>query len=189
MKDTTPQIAATKALLHFTMSVDGFVAGPNHDMDWMQGFSLRPGMFEEYTSTTGAVLGGRDGLGAFPDVNTIYGSAWQGPVFVLTHHPDDLPRVEGVTVLSCDVAEAARIAMEAAGGKNVEVFSPAIGRQLLDLSLVDEIDLHIAPSLLGEGIRLFDYPGGGPVRLSLLNGHDPTMALNVRFRPQVSPAT
>ena len=50
-------------------------------------------------------------------------------------------------------------------GKNLEVFSPTIGRQLLDLGLIDEIDLHIAPILLGEGIRLYDNPGTDPIRL------------------------
>ncbi len=67
----------------------------------------------------------------FPDVSTIYGSAWQGPVFVLTHHPEDAQPANGVTFLSCDVAEAARLGLEAAGGKNLEVFSATIGRQLL----------------------------------------------------------
>ncbi len=67
----------------------------------------------------------------FPDVSTIYGGAWQGPVFVLTHHPEDAQPANGVTFLSCDVAEAARLGLEAAGGKNLEVFSATIGRQLL----------------------------------------------------------
>ncbi len=56
-------------------------------------------------------------------------------------------------------------------------------RQLLERGLIDEIDLHIAPVLLGDGIRLFDNPGGRPVRLELLNGEDPTAAVNVRYRP------
>jgi dihydrofolate reductase len=88
-----------------------------------------------------------------------------------------------VTLLSCDVAEAVRIGLEAAAGKNLEVFSANIGRQLLERGLIDEIDLHIAPVLLGDGIRLFDNPGGAPVRLELLNGEDPTAAVNVRYRP------
>lgn len=88
-----------------------------------------------------------------------------------------------MTFLSCDVAEAVRIGLEAAGGKNLEVLSPSIGRQLLALGLIDEIDLHIAPILLGDGVRLFDNPGGAPVRLELVNGDDPTREINVRYRP------
>lgn len=181
MADTERQTAAGKVLWHFTMSLDGFVAGPNHAMDWMTGFSLRPGLVEEYAETTGAVLGGRDG--AYPDVSGIYGGAWQGPVFVLTHHPGDAQPSDGVTFLSCGVAEALRIALEAAGGKNLEVFSPTIGRQLLERDLIDEIDLHIAPVLLGDGIRLFDNPGGAPVRLELRGGDDHSVAVNVRYHP------
>ncbi|MEU9322696.1 dihydrofolate reductase family protein [Streptomyces canus] len=181
--DMEPQTAAGKVLWHFTMSLDGFVAGPGHGTDWMTGFSFRPGLVEEYAGTTGAVLGGRDGWDAFPDAGAIYGGAWQGAVFVLTHHPEDAPSAAGVTFLSCDVAEAVRIALKAADGKNVEVFSPTIGRQLLERGLIDEIDLHIAPVLLGDGIRLFDNPGGAPLRLELLNGGDRTATVNVRYRP------
>ena len=64
MSDTEPQTAGGKVLWHFTMSLDGFVAGPNHEMDWMTGVSFRPGLVEEYVETTGAVLGGRDGWDA-----------------------------------------------------------------------------------------------------------------------------
>ncbi|MFF7173436.1 dihydrofolate reductase family protein [Streptomyces pseudovenezuelae] len=181
--ETAPQTAAGKVLWHFTMSLDGFVAGPGHTMDWMTGFSFRPGLVEEYAATTGAVLGGRDGWDAFPDAGAVYGGAWQGPLFVLTHHPEDAPPAAGVTFLSCDAAEAVRIAVEAAGGKNVEVFSPTIGRQLLERGLIDEIDLHIVPVLLGDGIRLFDHPGGAPVRLERLDDGDRTAAVNVRYRP------
>ncbi|WP_406121371.1 dihydrofolate reductase family protein [Streptomyces sp. NBC_00989] len=183
LTDTEPQTAAGKVLWHFTMSLDGFVAGPDHAMDWMTGFSFRAGLVEEYAATTGAVLGGRDGFDAFPDAGGVYGGAWQGPVFVLTHHPDDAPPAPGVTFLDCDVAEAVRIGLEAAGGKNLEVLSPTIGRQLLERELIDEIDLHIVPVLLGDGIRLFDNPGGAPVRLGLLNGDDHAAAVNVRCRP------
>jgi dihydrofolate reductase len=183
MADTERQTAGGKVLWHFTMSLDGFVAGPNHAMDWMSRTSFRPGLVEEYAATTGAVLGGRDGFDAYPDVSGIYGGAWQGPVFVLTHHPEDAQPAKGMTILSCDVAEAVRIGLEAADGKNLEVFSATIGRQLLERGLIDEIDLHIAPVLLGDGIRLFDNPGGAPVRLELLNGDDPTAAVNVRYHP------
>ncbi|MFF9806512.1 dihydrofolate reductase family protein [Streptomyces coeruleorubidus] len=178
-----PQTAAGKVLWHFSMSLDGFVAGPHHTMDWMTGTTFRPGLIEEYAETTGAVLGGRAGWDAYPDPTGIYGGAWQGPVFVLTHHPEDAQPTPGVTFLSCDVAEAVRIAREAAGGKNVEVFSPTIGRQLLERGLIDEIDLHILPVLLGDGIRLFDSPGGAPVRLELLVGDDGKAAVDVRYRP------
>jgi dihydrofolate reductase len=189
MGDTERQTAGGKVLWHFTMSLDGFVAGPEHSMDWMAGTTHRPGLTDEYVESTGAVLGGRDGWDAFPDTSAIYGSAWKGPVFVLTHHPEDAPPDASpdnqVTFLTCDVAEAVRIGLEAAGGKNLEVFSPTIGRQLLELGLIDEIDLHIAPVLVGQGIRLYDNPGSEPIHLHRVTGDDtdPKSAVNVRYRP------
>ncbi|HEV7980555.1 dihydrofolate reductase family protein [Amycolatopsis sp.] len=182
MTDTEPQTAGGKVLWHFTMSLDGFVAGPNHDMGWMAGSTGRPGLVDEYVKSTGAVLGGRDGWDVAGG-HRPYGGAWDGSIFVLTHHPEDAKPVDGVTFLSCDPAEAVRIGLKAAGEKNLEVFSPSIGRQLLDLGLIDEIDLHIAPVLLGQGIRLYDNPGSVPVRLHKVGDGDSTAAVNVRFRP------
>ena len=182
MNDTEPQTAEGKVLWHFTMSLDGFVAGPEHEMDWMTGISFRPGLAGEYVKTTGAVLGGRSGWDVVNDSRP-YGGAWDGPIFVLTHHPEDATPADGVTFLNCGPAEAVRIGLAAAGGKNLEVFSPTIGRQLLELGLIDEIDLHVAPVLLGEGIRLYDSPGTGPLRLHRVGEGDPTSAVNVRYRP------
>ena len=184
MQDTTPRTAAGKVLWHFSMSLDGFVAGPGHRMDWMPEATNRPGLVEEYIETTGAVLGGRDGWDAFPDARAVYGGAWSGPVFVLTSHPEDAEPADGVTFLSCDVAEAVEIARRAAGGGNVEVLSPTIGRQLLERGLLDEMDLHVLPVLLGDGVRLYDAPGGSPVQLELDNG-DPVEEINLRYRPLV----
>lgn len=126
-RDTERQTAPGKVPWHFTMSLDGFVAGPNHSLDWMTGVTVRPGLIDEYVETTGAVLGGRDGFGAYPEVSSVYGGAWHGPLFVLTHHPEDA--------------------------------QPA------------------------DGIRLFDHPGGVPVRLELLNSDDASAAVNLRYRP------
>ncbi|HEU4785037.1 MAG TPA: dihydrofolate reductase family protein [Ktedonobacterales bacterium] len=183
MNDTEPQTADGKVLWHFTMSLDGFVAGPNHDMDWMTGISFRPSLIDEYVGTTGAVLGGRNGWDAAIGDNRPYGSAWDGPIFVLTHHPEDATPADGVTFLNCSPAEAVRIGLEAADGKNLEVFSPTIGRQLLELGLIDEIDLHIAPILLGDGIRLYDNPGSEAIRLHRVGEGDPTSVVNVRYQP------
>ena len=71
--------------------------------------------------------------------------------------------------------------------RNLEVHPPTIGRQLLERGLVDEIDLHIAPVLLGDGIRLFNNPGGAPAQLDLLNGDDRSATVNVRYRVQGEP--
>ncbi|MGH3875838.1 MAG: dihydrofolate reductase family protein [Actinophytocola sp.] len=183
MNDTEPQTAAGKVLWHFSMSLDGFVAGPNHAMDWLAA-SNRPGLIDEYLATTGAVLGGRVGWDKFgASGGRPYSDDWAGEVFVLTHHPEDATPADGVTFLDCDLAEAVRIGLAAAGGKNLEVLSPTIGAQLLELGLIDEIDLHIAPVLLGDGIRLYDKPGGARIQLHLVGDAAPDAEVNVRYRP------
>jgi dihydrofolate reductase len=185
MNDTRPQTAGGKVLWNFTMSLDGFVAGPNHDMGWMTGFTTDPGLIQEYIDSTGAVLGGRDGWDAFGGSARPWGGAWSGPIFVLTHHPEDATPADGVTFLNCGPAEAMRIGLAAAGGKDLGVFSPTIGAQLLDLGLIDEIDLHIAPVLLGDGIRLYHNPGSQAVRLHRLDDVDPASTVRVRYRPAI----
>ena len=183
MSDAEPQTAGGKVLWSFTMSLDGFVAGPNHEMGWMTGFTVSPGLIEEYIESTGAVLGGRAGWDGVVGDRRPWGGAWHGPIFVLTHHPEDATPADGVTFLSCDAAEAVRIALAAAGGKDLGVFSPTIGAQLLELDLIDEIDIHIAPILLGDGIRLYHNPGSEPIRLHRLGDGDPASAVRVRYRP------
>ena len=182
MTDLAPQTAAGRVLLHFAMSLDGFVAGPGHSMDFMSRATNRPGLVQEYVETTGAILAGRAGFDSAIADSRPYGGAWQGPIFVLTHHPEDAAPTPDITFLSCPVQEAVGIALEAAGGKNVEVFSPTIGRQLLQLGLVDELDLHVVPVLLGDGIRLYDAPGGEPVHLRR-DDAEPTRTVSLRYRP------
>lgn len=127
------------------------------------------------------MLAGRDGYDSAVGVRP-YGGAWTGPIFVLTHHPEDARPQEDVTFLDCSVDEAVRIGLASARGKNLQVHSPTIGRQLLELGLIDEIDIHIVPVLLGDGVRLYDVPGGDIVHLDGA-GADPTLMAHVRYRP------
>jgi dihydrofolate reductase len=182
MSDFFPPTAAGKVCLHFALSLDGFVAGPGHSMDFLSRATNQPGVVQDYIATTGAVLAGRSGFDSAIGDSRPYGGAWQGPIFVLTHHPEDAPPTPDITFLSCPVEEAVRIGLEAADGKNLEVFSPTIGKQLLDLGLVDEIDLHYAPVLLGDGIRLYDAPGGQPVHLRRA-GTEPSLCASLRYHP------
>ena len=187
MTATSPQTAAGKVLMHFAVSVDGFVAGPAHDMNFMGRATTREGLHQEYIETTGAVLSGRDGLDSAIGGSRPYGGKWKGPIFVLTHHPEDARSAEDITFLSCPVEEAVQVALKAANGKNVEVFSPNICAQLLPLGLIDEIDLHIVPVLLGDGIRLHQAVGGIPLYL-LRVSDDPTRTVDLRYRLDPLPA-
>lgn len=147
------------------MSLDGFVAAPGHNMDFLSRATAPEGLLDNYIEVTGAVLAGRNSYDSAAGI-TPYGGKWKGPIFVLTHHPEDARPKEGFTFIDCSAEEAVRIGLEAAGGKNLKVHSPAIGRQLLDLGLIDEIDIHIVPVLLGDGVRLYDVPGGKTVYLT-----------------------
>ncbi|GHH60242.1 dihydrofolate reductase family protein [Lentzea cavernae] len=169
--------------LHFSMSLDGFVASADNGFDWLSRTTDQPGLVSSYAERTGAILGGRKGWDAFPDPSAAYGGQFKGQLFVLTSHPEDATPAAGVTFLNCDVAEAARIGLEAADGKDLEVLSPTIGGQLLQRGLVDEIALHIAPVLLGHGLRFFGNPGGVPIHLHRLDTDDPHSEVDVRYRP------
>lgn len=172
-----------KVRLHFSMSLDGFVADADNGMDWLAHTTAGSGLAKACEEQTGAILGGRKGWEAYPDPAMAYSGQFVGKLFVLTHHPEDAPQAEGVTFLTCDVAEAVRIGLEAADGKDLEVLSPTIGRQLLERGLVDEITLHFAPVLLGHGLRFFDNYGGPPIHLHRLDTDDPHSEVDVRYRP------
>jgi dihydrofolate reductase len=172
-----------KVLWHFTMSLDGFIAGPGHSMDWMTGFTIDPGVVDEVIATTGAVLGGRRGYDADSAARP-YGGAWSGPIFVLTHHPEDAEPAPDVTFLSCDVAEAVDVGLAAAGGRNLELLSADIARQCAVQGLIDELYVHLAPVMLGDGVRVFDCPGAAPVRWGRIHDGDPARVVDLRYRPQ-----
>ncbi|GAB3205379.1 dihydrofolate reductase family protein [Marinactinospora thermotolerans] len=75
-----------KVLVHVTMSLDGFIAGPEDAMDWVFA-GLEPNeAADEVMRATGAVLAGRRTYEVgLRDAQEIYEGAWEGPQFVLTH--------------------------------------------------------------------------------------------------------
>jgi len=76
--------------------------------------------------------------------------------------------------------EAAKVAIGLAGGKDVDVFSASIGRQLLRAGLVDEVRIHLAPVLLGAGTRLFD-DDEGHIRLQPTRISESSSATHLRY--------
>jgi dihydrofolate reductase len=90
-----------KVFWNVTMSLDGFIAGPNDSMDWVFGYipldsPATKRMLEEIIRSTGSVLSGRRSYnvgrkpGQRPEARKVLGGAWSGPVFVLTHNaPQD----------------------------------------------------------------------------------------------------
>ena len=93
------------------------------------------------------------------------------PAFVLTHHPPaDYPRgPSNLTFVTDGIASAIRQARAVAGGKDIKLGGASPGKQALAAGLCDEILVHVAPYLLGGGVRLFDdvarrHPPGEAVR-------------------------
>jgi dihydrofolate reductase len=156
-----------RVLLHFTISLDGFVADPAGGIGWAFGFGGPSGQsVAAITASIGAALGGRRGydLGMMRGKQKLCGGAWSGPQFVLTHRPESVPEEPSISFLSCSLVEALEIAREAAAGKDVVVVGADIARQCLAQSLADQMLLHLVPIVLGDGIRLFPSDGGLPIR-------------------------
>jgi dihydrofolate reductase len=148
-----------KVVVNRCMSLDGFIAGPGHSMDWGGGRGpadfVAPEDLAAIAAATGAMLVGRrtwevgDEMAADETDRPDYPFA--GPMFLLTHRPLD-PPVPGVTILSGDIGEAVATALAAAGGKDLEVLGADVATQCLQRGLVDEILVYVLPVLLGDGI-------------------------------------
>jgi dihydrofolate reductase len=143
---------------HITMSLDGFIAGPNDSMDWaVREWSdggtntrdievERSPVADDILRSAGAILGGRRWYDIaqrlYDGVHGIYGGEWSGPVFVLTHRPPDAAADPSVTFVSSPLPDAVGTVRTAADGKNVVIFGANLAKQCLQEGLLDEIVIH-----------------------------------------------
>jgi dihydrofolate reductase len=117
---------------------------------------VAPDDLAEVAAANGAMLVGRrtwdvgDRMAAEEPGSTDY--PFTGPMFLLSHRPLERPDPE-VTILSGDIGEAVATALDAAGGKNLEILGADVAGQSLQRGLVDEILVYVLPVLLGDGIR------------------------------------
>jgi dihydrofolate reductase len=172
----------SSTVLYMSMSVDGFITGPNvrpdnglgdggtrlHEWvvpgdevdletvgDRLQGANRQ--VVDEFMST-GAVIAGRR---TFEPAGGWGGDHHDGvPIYVLSRHPApswtaDWPAVHYLN----DLDTAVRAAKQAAGDKNVLVHGSSIAQRALRDGLLDELELHVIPVLLGDGERLFEHLG------------------------------
>ena len=192
-----------KLRLEISMSLDGFIAGPNQTLDeplgrggeglhewafaaasWRERHGRSGGeanadseVIEESLRNTGATVMGRrmfsGGEGPWEDDPNA--DAWWGddppfhhPVFILTHHARKPVTKEGGTTFTfvTDGIEAAlEQARAAAGDKDVAVGGGAnVAQQYLRAGLLDELQVHVVPVLLGDGVRLFENHLGSEQR-------------------------
>jgi len=172
-----------KVLWHVTMSLDGFIADPDDAMDRVFEYSEPDKTADEVIRTTGSVLAGRRSYDVGRrEGEEVYGGAWTGPQFVLTHEAPDDVTDPTITFLSGDIKEAVARALAAGEGKNVVVIGSDIARQCIDEGLIDEIVVHLAPVLLGDGVRLFGSPGQGRIDLERTSVAQSGQLTDLRFR-------
>jgi dihydrofolate reductase len=208
--------------LDISMSLDGFVAGPNQTLDeplgeggeqlheWAfatRGFREAHGLsggetnvdsevVEESVGKTGATVMGRrmfsGGEGPWEDDPNA--DAWWGddppfhhPVFVLTHHAREPVTKEGgttFTFVTNGIESALEQALAAAGDKDVAVGGGAnVAQQYLEAGLLDELQIHLVPVLLGDGVRLFgNHLGSEQPALECTRVIDSPAATHLRYR-------
>lgn len=197
-----------KVVLELSMSLDGFIAGPNDGPEnglgdggerlfqWYSSgdvdFPL-PGtdmvfrisrasaeLLHETWSQTGASVTGRRTF----DIAGGWGGNPPGgpgaPYFVVTH---TAPRDGSPFTFVTDGVESAVVkAKQAAGDKNVDLMGASIAQQCLRAGLIDEIQIDLAPVLLGGGVRLFDHLDIGPIELERIRVVDAPDVTHLRFR-------
>jgi dihydrofolate reductase len=196
---------------HMSMSVDGYVAGPNAGagnplgdggvliQQWMfdlasfreiQGLSggqtnADDEELRQRFAPTGAVVLGRrmfdEGEGPWGD-----NPPFRMPVFVLTHEDRDTLVKEGgttFTFVTNGIESALEQAKAAAGDKNVNIAGGAdTVQQFIRAGLLDELEIHLAPLLFGEGIRLFDKMGPEHIELENMRVVSSPKVTHLRFR-------
>jgi dihydrofolate reductase len=158
------------------------------------GTSVEDGLVAEHLARTGATVMGRrmfsGGEGPWEDDPRARG--WWGddppfhhPVFVLTHHPREPLEMEGgttFTFVTAGIEAAVAMAHEAAGGKDVLVAGGAQAvQQALAAGLATELQLHVAPVLLGSGRRLLEHLGATPPQLERTRVVEGERATHLRF--------
>ena len=145
---------------------------------------VAPDDFAQIAAATGAMLVGRrtwdvgDKMEADEPGSNDY--PFSGPMFLLTHRPLEPPDPE-VTVLTGDIGAAVGTALDAAGGKDLEILGADVAGQCLQRGLVDEILVYVLPMLAGDGIP-FSSPGLARVDLEPISSKRSGAVTILRYR-------
>ena len=149
---------------------------------------------EESIENVGAAVMGRNMFG--PVRGAWDGEQWRGwwgddppyhyPVFILTHYPRDPVKMDGGTTfhfVTDGIASALEQAKKAAGSNDVMLWGGAsVIDQYLAAGLLDELELHVVPVLLGGGARLFDNLGDTAVRLEQVRVVEAPGVTHLKYR-------
>ena len=181
-------IASTSRVIwHTVLSLDGYIAGADDDMQWVFGIDDGGGgTADDVVRSIGALLVGRRTQSVEDRLHPgFYGGAYSGPFFVLCHDPpSEPPIVKGIAgrFLDTSIEEAVTIACAAAEGSDVVVLGANVARQCIGAGLLDEIVVQIAPVLVGDGIRFFERAGGEPIKLEPISSVVEGETTVLRFR-------
>ncbi|WP_347110387.1 dihydrofolate reductase family protein [Paenarthrobacter sp. S56] len=194
----------TRVTCDLTVSLDGFVAGPNQSLEQPLGTGgekLHRWQFQERDKNAAEVAGILEAGAYIMGRNMFAGPGdgpwdkeWRGwwgeeppyhaPVFVLTTHAHEPLVMEGGTTfhfVNEPIESVLARAREAAGDKNVAIAGGAsTARQFLSTGLIDELRLHIAPIVLGSGERLLD--GVGNLKLEPLEARGTSLVSHIRYK-------
>jgi dihydrofolate reductase len=188
----------SKSILDMSVSLDGFVCGPNETPDnglgdnggrlhWWFGRDAEndpDGINAAAVADmmkTGAVVAGR---GTVEPANWWHGDHHDGvPIFILTRTrtPADVAQWPLITVLD-DVTEAITRAKAAAGDRDVFVHGIGCAQAALAAGVLDEVQLHLVPTILGEGRRLFEGIGPNPHDFELTHLVNGPGVTHLRYR-------
>ena len=188
-------MAAT--VLYMSMSLDGFIAGPNerpdnplgdgggrlHEWSFNGQMPVNGQVFDEFMAT-GAIVAGR---GTFEPAGGWGGDHHDGaPIWVLSRGEPAIDVSQWPLVTYTDDLESAMTAAKrAAGDKNVLVHGATTAQLGLAAGLLDEFEIHLIPVLLGQGRRLFDNLAPEHIELQrtrILPGEDGVTHIHYRVR-------
>jgi dihydrofolate reductase len=179
-----------KVVFGMAMSLDGFVNDREGDVGrlYPDFDAFRSGeVLRESIATTEAVVMGRRAY-EMGDPDSYAGNyEYQAPIFVLTHHiPEKLPKEDKrltFTFVTDGIHSAIEKAKAAAGDKNVTVIGGAnTVQQLIRAGLLDEIQIHLVPVLLGDGLCLFEHLGAERIELERTHVIESPSVTHLRFR-------
>ena len=174
-------------LLDMAISLDGFIAGPNGEDSGLYDWYFAPVgdatfVKEELLTTIGAMIMGRRTFGDQPDG---FDTPYKVPHFVLSHEARAAVDREGVQFVFVPggIEHVLAHAKAAAGDKLVCVAGGAqTAQQFIKAGLLDEIQLHLVPVLLGGGLRLFDETSGASIKLERTRVLQSGGVTHLRFR-------
>jgi dihydrofolate reductase len=151
----------TKTLLYIATSLDGYVAGPNDEVEWLNRYNNVDFGLKEFLSRVGAIIMGRRSYDIGVEQKWFSQFNYGVPIFVVSHdQPVSINKDAEFIFVTEGIEAAHRQAKSKTGDKNVWILGRAnIAQRYLKLGLIDEISIGITPTLLGSGKRLFDNIG------------------------------